>query len=724
MSKNRFKLFAKNADKPAIMDIVILYTLILGIFLAPYAKGLFHSTHLDFEKNINIFLFAGAIFLFYAAYILFIKAKMGLHWIYYGIWLIPISFLISSITPVSKHASAYAVMLYAIYTSLFIIGAYLFEKYEGQLVTAILLSGYAISLFGLLHWFGLSFYRDAVLNNRLSSVFQYANTNAVFLLVLLMGSLYLMAHAGNRPKFSSLAMSFAAVPLAFSFLATESRGALIALPVLFLVILWLMPFLRQIVFLVYFAVAFAAALAVYPALKSIGVSLQKHFDLGQSLLGWFILIIASLAYAGFFIIFHKFVLPPLQNKLDRMKDRMLVRSVVPLLIFAIGGLFVAIIVLYKDQLSFLPSYLQRQISRISLQENSILERFAFFRDAFKMFLDHPVFGAGGGAWAEAYQSYQSNPYVSQETHNFYAQYLLETGIFGSLIFIAIVGYVLLHFARRASATRQKMYAMVMAILVLGILIHSLVDFNMSFAYIASLVFLALGGLSSACPKNPARVSTWIKKTRLDKIMPVCLVLASLLLAVQSARFIQSNHLYFEVQQKLTSNSTVNFRDVHEQLSRASKLHPTQPIYKLFHASILMMVYEQTADPDLLQQALDLTGQLLRQEPYNASNFIQYVNILAHEQKHHEVFQASIDGMKKFPWITFFYEQALTAANQIFDSGDLSEARNIRSQVEWILERIVRQQEIQAAVPEGQKKGTPFIVSQELIDLTKSKIDSL
>lgn len=723
MSNIRAKTVAGSTDsKPSLMDHVMLSLLLLGIFLAPYAKGLFHSTHLAFEKNINFFLLAGSVFLFYAAYILFQKAKTGTHWIAYAIWLIPCSFMLSSITPISRHASMYAVMLYMIYAAFFVVGAHLFQKFESLLVYALLGTGYAISLFGLLHWFGLHLYEDAVLNNRLSSVFQYANTNAIFIIVLLLGSLYLLTYTEKKVRLSSILVSLMAVPLAFSFFVTESRGALIAFPVVLLIVLWLLPMVKQIMFSIYFAVAAGIALAVYPSLKAIGISLQREFDLAKSLHGWLVLIAVSFAYAGFHVLFQRVEVPFLQAKLGSVRDRVSVRSILPGLFFTIGALLIVAIVQFGDRLTFLPTYLQNQIARINLQENSILERFAFFRDAFKMFLDDPFFGAGGGAWAEGYQSYQSNPYISNETHNYYAQYLLETGIFGSLIFILIIGYVIVAFIRKALRTDQRLNAMVLTIIVLGVLIHSFVDFNMSFAYIASLVFLALGGMSTVITDDNQLLPAWFRRLKITTILPAALALGSIVFLFVSARFVQSHQIFNAVQEQLSASTTVNFHEVNHQFAAASKLHPTQPYYQLAHTSFLLQVYLQFSDPVYVEQALDLSERLRKREPYNTVNLMQYVHGLSLAGDYRKTFQSSLEALKQFPWIVFFYEQALITADLLMQSSDPAEQETLRDQIKWILERIERQQAIQDSVPEGQKKGTPFVISPEILELASSHLD--
>lgn len=709
-----------NTQQSSSIGYLILALFAAGFILSPYARGLFHSTNFSFEKNINIFLLFGSVFVFFSAVIL-IKRQSYNHWIHYAIWLIPFSFLISAIKPISNHSAMYSVLLYTIYSSIFIIGVFLFNKFSNYTIAILLVSGYSIALLGLLHWFGLSFYQDAVLSNRLSSVFQYANTNAIFILVLLFASLYLISCLIEKKTISYL-ISFMVVPLAFSFFVTESRGALLALPIILILVLVLLSRRNQIVFLIYTIIAFAIAIALYPILKPIGVALQQTQDISQSLLGWAILIAASVAFMIFHFLFQKFV-----NKLVSMNDNHIKRFILPGALLVIGIIGVILLVNQSssnNNLSFLPEYLQNQISRINFQENSILERIAFFKDAFRMFLDRPIFGSGGGAWAEGFKSYQSNPYVSKETHNFYAQYLLETGIFGSLIFLIVIGYILFHFYRvKLTTTNTETMAMIPAIIVIGILVHSAIDFNMSFAYIASLVFLSLGGMFIySADKTKNLSSNILKRYKLTVIIPVALVIVSITILTLSIRFIQSNQVYSKLHDELFSG-VATIQSINEQLKIASQYQPSNPQYKIMHASLLSQAFLQYSEPNFLQEAYDIMNDLLIREPYNVDGYVQLVNIFSLAGDLEEVNKYSMEGIERFPWHVFFYEQSLLSARQLLLTDDNSAHDYYRNQINSVLDRIESQKAIQNAVPEGQKKGTPFEVSPEIIEMALSTMNS-
>lgn len=142
------------------------------------------------------------------------------------------------------------------------------------------------------------------------------------------------------------------------------------------------------------------------------------------------------------------------------------------------------------------------------QEHSVVTRLAYWQASWQMFRDYPVTGVGLGAFPAVYPSYgrASSRYERvEQVHNDYLQLLTDTGVVGGVIGLA--GLLGLLWRWRSSITRRwrlgsttaaRNFANFLggAVAVTGMLLHSLVDFNLQIAANA-LLFLIVTAISLA-----------------------------------------------------------------------------------------------------------------------------------------------------------------------------------------------------------------------------------
>lgn len=104
-------------------------------------------------------------------------------------------------------------------------------------------------------------------------------------------------------------------------------------------------------------------------------------------------------------------------------------------------------------------------------------------DSIRMFRSHALWGVGAGAYEQAFPSYQSwvTEDVIDHAHNDYVELLAETGIMGGLLLLVSLGI----FFREAGARIKELSAhpetwvrACAAISCCGLLVHSLMDFNL------------------------------------------------------------------------------------------------------------------------------------------------------------------------------------------------------------------------------------------------------
>lgn len=135
-------------------------------------------------------------------------------------------------------------------------------------------------------------------------------------------------------------------------------------------------------------------------------------------------------------------------------------------------------------------------------EHSVVTRLAYWRASWHMFLDHPLTGVGLGAFPTVYPSYgsSSSRYERvEQVHNDYLQLLTDGGLVAGLIGASALIWLLSTWVKglRADLSRRADWLPILtgaSIAVLGLLIHSLLDFNLQIPANA-LLFLMIVALS-------------------------------------------------------------------------------------------------------------------------------------------------------------------------------------------------------------------------------------
>jgi O-antigen ligase len=116
-------------------------------------------------------------------------------------------------------------------------------------------------------------------------------------------------------------------------------------------------------------------------------------------------------------------------------------------------------------------------------EASAGKRASMRQDTWRLFLDHPTWGTGLGTFEMVFPPYDSlyDGKIVNHAHNDYLEVLAETGVAGGLCCLWFLGVVLLN-ALKGTADLGESLGSVLNLTGLvacsGILIHSLVDFNL------------------------------------------------------------------------------------------------------------------------------------------------------------------------------------------------------------------------------------------------------
>ena len=140
---------------------------------------------------------------------------------------------------------------------------------------------------------------------------------------------------------------------------------------------------------------------------------------------------------------------------------------------------------------YLPVNLVDKLKDINVKDKSVWERGTYYLDSLKIIKDNIFTGIGGNGWKYTYINASSYNYSSTEVHSYLLQVFLENGLIAFMALLAVIIILIVWFIK----DRKNNLAIIIAVFLL--LIHSFVDFDMSFLYIMMLAFILLGIISSS-----------------------------------------------------------------------------------------------------------------------------------------------------------------------------------------------------------------------------------
>ncbi|MBW5445895.1 hypothetical protein GE107_07465 [Cohnella sp. CFH 77786] len=715
--KKQQSLQFKNFLVPAIAVFLSLYAL--------YNKALFNAAMTQYDKTIYLFVLLSSLsFLILAVVIR--KSLKGLNVLPVALMsLVPLSYFVSYFFSASSYMASTGILISLLLFLLFVAGL-IVSRVPGHIQRAseiVLSTGYIVVAFGILNWFGnASFwglfswtnasgqastvFPDAVWmaadGPRLASVFQYSNTYGGFLLALILMSVHAMISSNSKIYRHIAAVMM--VPLIVSFFLTLSRGALVLLPVMVIIVLFFYRPAKQVLYFLYLALASVISLVILNLVSKLGKSLQETFSSHDFTVGCLIVLGASIVCAGFFWLLNKFspnLLKAIDNRLNGLRFSSLFFPFSLILL----SLIAFYLLLYTNVSRILPESVSARIQNIDLGQQTVLERQSFFTDALRIFADHPVFGAGGGAWKALYPQYQSYPYISTQAHNFFLQYLLETGIFGLLFLLLLIVFIVVFYLQSFLRHRQAgtepdnslFYFFIFIICLLG---HSFIDFDMSYVYVAGLVFFSLGILSSSVSKS-------LLDHKYNKWSSWLIGIASSLTVI----FAGLQYLgYVNYQKSLSlAQQSVSFEQMISPLNKAVSISKN-PTYLRYRLDFYQQGYQRSNNADYLQKAIETANLYKKYEPNDRNGYLLLNQFYQQNNMTTEAVAVMDEAIKKFPWDIGIYEQAIGLNARLGDQG--------ANQSYWnkaldLYNRVQEKVKFLSNLPENQLKGQAFSVTKTI-----------
>ena len=110
---------------------------------------------------------------------------------------------------------------------------------------------------------------------------------------------------------------------------------------------------------------------------------------------------------------------------------------------------------------------------------SLKGRIIFWESGLRIFLDNPIFGTGLGTFANTYPRYQPDfIYYSTDPHSFILSIMTGTGSIGVLLLIMFLALII-RLATMNIVSDKTRLSMALSLAVLGSMLHSTVDFDMT-----------------------------------------------------------------------------------------------------------------------------------------------------------------------------------------------------------------------------------------------------
>lgn len=465
-----------------------------------------------------------------------------------GIWRGDIDILLASIAGLyfltnlwaqSKMKAMDGALKYGGYVMVFIMARYVCSNLLGQRIVRNLLivSGVVVALAGYLTAAGIAQYPKSVQSGALLGSFQYPNALAAYAMFLLFFVYYAWTESFGCPIRDTIAgvlYSAIAFLLVGSVFLTNSRATLLMFGGFLAIYLALLPkghrreiASRVAVSLISFA---AVASKMDAALKDNDTSGMKQ----GLLIGLLLAAVLDLARRHLDKLVRRPVHPssevattaspslssPSQESRPAPAKVVFFRVAVIGLAAVLGSL--ALIAAVRNPSTqtvlakILPERVISQLKTVTLLDRSMLIRVFATKDALSIALGYP-FGAGAGGWEALYHQYHRTPYWFTETHNHFAQMLVEIGFPGLLIYVAlwaVLAYAAIKAYLKAydeddlpeapssgwtdpqegPAFATKVASSAMAVLALGA--HSALDFDLSLPAIAVDMYAAMAVLIS------------------------------------------------------------------------------------------------------------------------------------------------------------------------------------------------------------------------------------
>ena len=616
---------------PRWLPMVTFIFLGILIFYPPFFRGLF------FKEDMFLYhIFTALVFLLIWVQKLYQKdytlLKTPLDWAvlaYAGAYLLS---LIGAVHPGEAFYGFLRVLNYFIVFWMVTQVVKNFRDYK-TILQVLLAAGTGVAVIGLLAATGYSNYPAAFDGRVILSTLQYTNTTAAYLAVI---SLLAITLVTVEKKYSiRVIYTIAAFLMILVILCTLSKGAWLIFVIGAILLLAVMPGVNKISSLWALAVALAAAGATYT--KFYPAIVAEQAALAYLLIGVLVVAVGMLVWEGLVYVHNR----------KGYKVTLAMAAILLLVVLGAGGMVLS----NQDSPLQAEAILEELTGLTDFSHNSYTSRADFIRWGLDIVKDHPVNGAGAGGWDALYHQYQDYLFFTTEAHNHFIQVWVEAGTIGLLAFLVIwflffrAAYQTYHRARTNRNTDQQILigGTFTAAVALGI--HAAIDFDLSLASIALVLWILFALVSTAQSINNQDKPTPSKFAHLLPVANIGIaVLCTLLLFIYGCSYYSahkhaitaSTALHAVSSDKSEQEQNELFQTALKHYEKATQLNSLDAEYHADLAYVYALTYLSLKESghqlagQAYRQAASAIGKASKLKPYDSkvrSSLLNTANML-------------------------------------------------------------------------------------------------
>ncbi|MDN5301112.1 MAG: hypothetical protein PWQ60_626 [Thermoanaerobacteraceae bacterium] len=644
---------------------LIFALLAVFIMYPPFFRGLFFDREL-LPTEVGIFVL-------FVAYLM-LKSQTKTHILLqnpleFSLAAFVLVYVISVFAAVNLRLAIGEAIKYFMYFAIFLMVSDFGSKtrYRNMLVDAVILSAFGVAIVGIASAVGTVKYNGAFVQNMISSTLQYHNAFGALMLCAIF--LCFSRMSSVVPKFKVLyqAVNFA---LFFGYIFSFSRGAWVLFPPLAVLYLILTTPQGRLDLLSGFAGMLIGAAVSGRAFYHIVTTAPGAAAWGYFFLG---LVVSIIAYLIAHQVFRFFA-----------GDRR--REIIGIATFAV--IILAVVLIFRESIMHLiPQDLLERFSQISLETQTASERFVFYKDAFKIIKEHPIFGIGGGGWSSVYFMYQSYLYWTTQTHNYIFQVWIEAGTVGLLSLIAVIVSLIYVFMKVYKTERHKdtrIIAVGAAISYFALLSHSFIDFDLSLASLSIFLWTLMGLINSFSQASIMPAKSPAKKAVCISLSPTLIMLCYILLAVLCTSLFNG---YLYGQKAVASVKTKDMVSARKYFESAAKYDPFMSSYKADLASVLNAMGEQQKSKPMLDRAMQFAENAVDLDPYNSKILASAAKVCFAQGKIEKGLEYIDRSVKVQPLNPVNYQQKAQAyivvADYYLKNKNIDEAKQLLNKIKQI-----------------------------------------
>lgn len=404
----------------------------------------------------------------------------------------------------------------------------------------LVLSGALFALYGLANGFGTLQVNGAIFDpqlRRLAANFEYSNTFAIYQGIMFLFAVTLTSYVPEQSK-RKVIYEIAAYFTLVTVVLTYSRGTWLALAVMIVFMLLLTPKENKGKILLYTMIPLIVTVGTLTFLSKATLT-QKQF------LGWGTIFVGSIA-----VVLITWFSMQLRKRLSAKQWKMSG--------FGIGILIITVGALAIAKYGLPQNFIQR-IASINLQQFSVVQRFVFFKDGLKVLTEHPLFGAGPNAWVALWQRYQSYPYTSRQSHSVLIDTIMNVGVVGCILFLAILVCTVVIAIRtyRKEHVRNRLLTDSLVVALVGLMAHGAIDFDFSYGTINFLMWALVAMMLPKLSIQQANIiARRVETPALQKVLTYSGMTLSIVGALIAGSFLLSDHYLKKANANVKDATTV------------------------------------------------------------------------------------------------------------------------------------------------------------------------